>query len=183
MFRINRNQLPRLCQGHQQIATDNQGFFVSKCQALAGNQGSMTGLKAGSAHNRNEDTIDIIARGKIAHGSGTEPARAGIRQLAESRVVLMALVCNSNRTNGELTSEGNELIGAGMNGKRYDVEKIGMLTTNVQGLGTNGTSASQNGNTKLLTRAIHHKTPPTISNSWAVMQPKISESDRSSIPP
>ena len=188
MLGVDRDKLARLRQRHKQIATDDERLLVGQSKTLVRGQSSMARLETGSAHDGHEHAVDIIAACELAHGLCANAELRALGQFLQHRVSAMGGVRHGNRRNRELTGSGNELGGAGVNGKRCHLQAIGMLTAHVERLSADRARTAQNGNTKTPIGTVgglisHYSTPPIISSSCAVMQPKMSESLRSSMPP
>ena len=115
-------------------------------------------------------------------------AKVPVAEATAGNIIAMSGIGHGNRRNRELTGSGNELRGTGVNGQRRHLQAIGMLAAHIERLGADRACTAQDGNAETSIGAIrrlerHYSTPPIISNSCAVMQPKISESLRSSMPP
>ena len=148
----------------------------------------MARLETRRPHNGNKHAVDIIATCKLADRLRTN-AKLGARgQLLQHGVFTMSGIGHGNRRNRELTGSRNKLGSAGVDGQRRHLKAIGMLAAYIERLGADRTRAAQNGNAETPIGAIrrlmsHYSTPPIIRSSCAVMQPKMSESLRSSMPP
>ena len=148
----------------------------------------MARLETGGAHNSDEHAVDIVATRELANRLRANAEPRALGQLLQHGVIAMSDIGHGNRRNRELKSSGNELRGTGANGQRRHLQAIGMLAAHIERLGADRACTAQDGNTETSIGAIrrlegHYSTPPIISNSCAVMQPKISESLRSSMPP
>ena len=195
---VDRNELTRLRQWHQQVAANDERLLIGKCKTLVRGQGSMARFEPGSAHNSNKDTVDVIAtcelanrlrtNTELAHGPCANAELRALGQLLQHSVRTVGGVGHGNGRNRKLTGKRNKLSGTGINGKRRHLQSIDMLTAYIECLRANRARTTQNCNPQTPVGAArrlkrHYSTPPIIKSNCAVMQPKISESLRSSMPP
>ena len=103
-----------------------------------------------------------------------------VGELIEDWIVRMGRIRHAGPHCSELAGSGNERIGAGMGGEGHDLQALGVLTAHVERLAPDRAGAAENGDTLA---SSGHRIPPKTRSRCAVRQPKMSESERSSIPP
>ena len=151
---VDRDELTRLGQRHQQVATDNEGLLVGKSKALVRGQGRMARFEPGSAHNGNKHAVDIVATRELTNRLRVNAELRPLGQLLKHGVIAMSDIGHGNGRNRELAGGGNELRGTGIDRQRRHLQPIGMLTAHIECLRADRARTSQDGNTKASIGAI-----------------------------
>ena len=164
---------------HEQVATHYERFLVREREPLARAEGGIARTQPRRAHDGVEHAVHVIALAELDEGIGTHRELAGFRELVEDGIGGMSGVGDAYAPGAERARSRNEPLGAPVHRKGDDLELVGVLPAHVERLPSDGSRAAEHGDAHPFT----HRTPPICKRSCAVMQPKMRESQRSSMPP